>query len=166
MTIMLSVAFLLTQPEISVIDSIDLKAIRPQERQTFLDRKHHAREVEMLLWERGYRDRHAILAIHANMWHESRFNPNAVSGNFVGLFQIGGRGTMGAGTSVADRQSIPTAVQIVASKPYFISWYKDVKAKKLSARDAATTFASKVLRCASKHVGSRGSTARTWKRGM
>lgn len=145
-----------------VIDTIDVSNLSTGEQKLFSQNIENFREVEIELTRRGYGNRKCLIAIHANIWHESKGDPNTVSGQFAGLFQIGGNGTMGHGTTKEQRKHIPTAVNIVASKDYFVSWYKKHKYRSTTVREASEGFARNVLRCHSRHVSSRGLTARGW----
>lgn len=146
-----------------VINQINTSGFSSAQLNLFNRNKPNFVLAERELRKRGFGNEKCLLAIHANIWHESKGDPMVRSGQFTGIFQIGGDGTMGHGTTVAQRQDIPTAVNIVASKPYFVTWYKKHKYQDTTARDAATGFAKNVLRCAPHHVTSRGSTARSWK---
>lgn len=147
-----------------VVDSININSVRPQERSLFLRNKPNAIKVEKILLSKGFTNRKCLLAIHANTWHESKWNPNTVAGNFVGIFQIGGRGTMGQGTTPSQRKDITFSTNLISSREDFRNWYKRHSNSNSTVGQAARDFAARVLRCASRHVSSRGSTAYRWGR--
>lgn len=147
-----------------VVESANIKAMSQANQNLFKKNLPNAIKAEKLFISKGYSNEKCLLAIHANTWHESKWDPNCKSGNFVGMFQIGGSGTMGQGTTVAERKSIEFSVSLISSRQDFKSWYKKHKNSKSTVGAASKEFASKVLRCARQHVSSRGDTATRWKR--
>ena len=148
----------------SVAEKIPIENVKDQNRSLFLKNIRYANQVDAELCKRGYQNEKCRTAALINGWHESKWDPKCKSGNFVGFFQIGGAGTMGAGTTVAQRQSIPFSVELLTKRSDFNNWYKRHKNSNSSLATTTTDYASSVLRCAPKHVASRGSTADRWGR--
>lgn len=146
----------------SVVESIDINTVKSSNRSLFLKNLPNAVKVESELVRRGFGNEKALKAIHINTWHESKWNPNVKSGNFVGIFQIGGNGTMGHGTTVTQRKSITFSVNLISSRSDFITWYKKHKYKDTTLKQATEEFAKNVLRCHRSHIASRGATANRW----
>jgi hypothetical protein len=120
----------------------------------------NARQVERLLWDRGYRQPKAIVAILANGWHESRWNAGTVyrekNGTVSrGFFQL----TNGALTIEGNVEQLTTKAPY---KARIEKWYSDAKKHGWSAGEAAYWFARRVEICASRFWNERRETADRW----
>lgn len=120
----------------------------------------NARQVERLLWDKGYRQPKAIVAILANGWHESRWNAGTVyreknGTTSRGFFQL----TNGALTIEGNVEQLTTQAPYAAR---IQKWYTDFKANDWSAGEAAYWFARRVEICASRFWLERKQTAERW----
>lgn len=120
----------------------------------------NAREVERLLWDKGYRQPHLVIAILANGWHESRWNAGTVykeknGTTSRGFFQL----TNGALTIEGNVR------QLTEKAPYaarITKWYSDAKRLNWDAGEAAYYFAARVEICARRFWNERKETAERW----
>jgi hypothetical protein len=120
----------------------------------------NARKVERLLWDKGYRQPHLVIAILANGWHESRWNAGTIykekNGTVSrGFFQL----TNGALTIEGNVEQLTTKAPYAAR---IKKWYSDAKREKWSAGEAAYWFARRVEICASRYWNERKVTADKW----
>lgn len=120
----------------------------------------NARMVERLLWEKGYREPKAVVAILANGWHESRWNAGTVhkekNGTYSrGFFQL----TNGALTIEGNVEQLTTKAPYAAR---IQKWYADHKKHGWSAGESAYWFARRVEICASRFWSERRQTAEKW----
>lgn len=120
----------------------------------------NARQVERLLWEKGYREPKAIVAILANGWHESRWNAGTIhkekNGTVSrGFFQL----TNGELTIEGNVEQLTTKAPYAAR---IQKWYADHKRNNWSAGESAYWFARRVEICASRFWNERRSTADAW----
>lgn len=120
----------------------------------------NARQVERLLWAKGYREPKAIVAILANGWHESRWKADVVhkekNGTVSrGFFQL----TNGALTIEGNVEQLTTKAPYAAR---IQKWYADAKKHNWDAGTAAYYFAARVEICAKRFWNERKQTADKW----
>jgi hypothetical protein len=146
-----------------VSQNLPKECVRVNERTTFESRLPIAHKVEKILHKDGVKDQKIIVAIFANMWHESTFNPEEVSGSCVGLFQLH-RKYSGRNMSVKELVNINHHMERLLSLDCYKKW-KDwaIKNKHLvSCGYMAFKFATEVERCATRYRLPRLHTANKW----
>ncbi len=137
-------------------------AVRIQEQSTFNSRKKFAIKAEEIFRKAGIKSDKMIIAMHANAWHESRWNPATKSGSCVGYFQLHMKYS-GRGLSLSQLKNLECNVQKLMATSSFKDWVKWCqKNPQSSSGEMAFKFASQVLRCASKHRNARRTTANKW----
>lgn len=127
------------------------------QRRTFNKRKDIALKMEVAFREHGIDDDKQIIAVWANAWHESTWNPSV---NKYGLFQImSGRH--------ANLTNPDVNISTLLTKEPFASRVKAWDAKceanpNATAGDYAYWFAAQVEVCAKSHREPRRRTANKW----
>lgn len=140
-----------------------IKAVGKNSANIFLARRKNAEVAERFFRKRGVTSDKAIIAILANAWHESTWNPSCQSGSCIGFFQILNRGGMGDGHSTAKLKQLVYNITILADSLSFKQWATWVKKNPgVTAGEMSYRFASKVERCATKHRAPRRKTADKW----
>jgi membrane-bound lytic murein transglycosylase MltF len=149
---------------LTVVERLPDTVVSAQERRIFNQRKKVAVEVETYFRKQGIHSDKAIVGILVNAWHESKWDPRAVSpnGSCVGLFQLSGSG-LGRGMTVAQRQDIGQSLKRMSSHQHFLDWKKWVdKHPNASAGEMSYQFAKQVERCARQHRAPRRTTGDKW----
>lgn len=129
-------------------------------------RRVNAIEAEEWYIRLGVGNESARLAMLANAWHESRFNPRAEAkeknGSMSrGFHQLNTRGA-GRGMPRELQLTIRHNVAAIMRDGAFANWYREHKAKGWSAGKSAYEFARRVERCASRYWNARRVTAEKW----
>jgi len=70
------------------VERLPKSAVRIQEQSTMENRRNTAIKAEQVIREGGVTSDKMIVAMLANAWHESRWNPRDATGSCIGLFQI------------------------------------------------------------------------------
>lgn len=138
------------------------KAVRIQEQSTFENRRKIAVKVEEMIRKKGITSDKMILAMLANAWHESKWNPSTASKSCIGFFQLHIK-YMGRGSTVSQLKNLEHNVQKLMATTSFkdwVAWCKKYPNK--SCGDFSLKFASHVERCAVKHRYPRKITADKW----
>lgn len=144
------------------VERLLTKAMRVQKQSTLKNRIQTAIQAERLFREAGIKSDKMILAMLANAWHESGWNPTASSGSCVGFFQLS-VGGMGKGSSKKQLKTLSFNVKrLMASTDFknWVAWCKKYPNK--SCGEMSFRFASYVERCAKKHRHQRFVTAEKW----
>lgn len=151
-----------------VMDRLDFKAaLGPAAYSRASDKLLFASKIELMLRSKGVAEDEIVVAVLANAWHESGFDPRLVypdrnGAKSVGILQLNDKG-MGYGMSVADRQDVGNTMRRMFRADYFWSWVAACRdGTHRSAYDKSFAFAAKVLRCAKEHRAARGRTAQRW----
>lgn len=129
-------------------------------------RREHAVEAERWYIRGGVGDPVARLAMLANAWHESKFDPvdeyrerdGSVS---RGFHMVNTRGA-GRGLSRRDALTVRHNVAAIMRDYRFAEWYRAHKSKRWDAGTSAYWFARMVERCASRYWNDRRVTANAW----
>lgn len=138
-------------------------AVRIQEQSTFEKRKNIAAKVERMIRKSGVTSDKAVIAVLANAWHESRWNPRVKSGSCIGFFQLKRGNGMGGRHTVEQLMDLDVNVSIMMASTSFKKWTIWAKNNpNKTAGEMSFQFASKVERCASQHRQPRRTTADRW----
>lgn len=149
------------------IDLVPTSAVRSSERKLFEKNRVHARKAEALLRAGGVTNEKAIIAILANAWHESKWNPAVAGGPNIGFFQLNHSGGMGRGHRVSQLKKLDYNVKVMMASTSFKEWVAWVKKNpNQTAGEMAYRFAQKVERCAVKHRAPRRTTGNAWYTGL
>lgn len=144
------------------VERLPKSAVRIQEQSTMENRRNTAIKAEQVIREGGVTSDKMIVAMLANAWHESRWNPRDATGSCIGLFQIHLR-HMGRGSSREQLMSTEYNTRKIMSTKDFKAWAAWCKKNSTaSCGNMALRFAATVERCAVKHRYPRSVTADKW----
>jgi hypothetical protein len=128
---------------------------------------NHARHAERVMWRLGYREGRFVLAALVNAYHESGWDPKCVSGQYIGLFQLGVRNGAGRGYPVEYLKTVKGNVYAMSSTSSWKQLYLWTK-KNPSAKTSTISykFAQSVEVCHVSHREARRGTAGRWDRAL
>lgn len=133
------------------------------ERADFDARRTFAVQAEWIFRSRGITDDKTLIAILVNAWHECRWNPRDITGQYAGFFQLSSRVGIGRGLSRKSRQHLIVNVLSVARSAEYRQWCEwCAKHPESSAGARSFRFASKVEVCATRFRSPRRRTADHW----
>lgn len=142
------------------------EVVRIQEQSTLENNKKIAVKAEKIFRDAGVTCDKMLLAILANAWHESRWNPKETDGSCIGFFQLHKR-HLGSGSTEKQLMDLTHNTNKLIKSDDFQEWVQWCKRNpKVSCGRMSFRFASLVERCASKHRNARKVTADRWHKNL
>lgn len=144
------------------VQRLPKEALRISEQSTFEKRKKYAVIAEQIIRNKGITSDKMIIAMLANAWHESKFNPKATGGSCIGLFQVHLR-YLGKGSTKAQLFDPAYNTKKIMTDYKFNTWVNWCrKNSDATAGKMAYMFAHLVERPLAKHKAPRSVTANRW----
>jgi len=151
-----------TKIESLTVQRLPKAVVRIQEQSTLENRKSIAMKAERIIRNAGVKSDKMIVAMLANAWHESNWNPKEEDHSCVGFFQLHVR-YMGKGSTMSQLTNLSHNVLKLMASSDFKNWAKWCKSNpQASAGQMSYRFASQVERCASRFRFPRKLTADKW----
>lgn len=136
--------------------------LRISEQSTFEKNIKYAIIAERLIRDNNITSDKMIIAMLANAWHESKWNPKAQGGSCIGLFQVHLR-HLGKGSTRAQLFDPAYNTKKIMTDYKFKTWVNWCKKNSdATAGKMAYKFADLVERCLNQHKPPRSVTANRW----